>query len=433
MNHPARRFSWLLTAAAALVALPAMAGTVTGVVRNGTTNQVAPGTPITLIQLQGGMQPVAQTHADAQGRYSFSNPGIGQQPMLVRASYRGVDYLDPVAPGQSNPSVNIDVYDPTTDTSAFHVLHQIVAIEPQGNSLVIGEEFDVQNQTKPPQSFFRPRGSFEFDLPQGADLNQAEAWGPSGMPVVQATVNKGPNRYAIIFPFRPGQNGVRFSYKLDYASQQATLHLSSPYAVQMALILAPPAMKVVADGFSPSGSEHGWAVYTRQGMAANKPVSLSVSGTGPIPTPTSDNGNDGGQGQGQADGGQANSDNSVTAVAQALPPRLDSVRWIVIGGFAAMFILGAFFLWWRSRSLAAVAVAGAGASATVSAPAKTKAGPAPSAPTEDHEGALRQSVDEIKETLFRLELRRQAGTLSEEDYQAQRQRMEKTLRDLVKG
>ena len=43
------------------------------------------------------------------------------------------------------------------------------------------------------------------------------------------------------------------------------------------------------------------------------------------------------------------------------------------------------------------------------------------------------SLDELKETLFRLELRRQAGTLGEEDYEREHSRVQKHLRDLVKG
>ena len=46
---------------------------------------------------------------------------------------------------------------------------------------------------------------------------------------------------------------------------------------------------------------------------------------------------------------------------------------------------------------------------------------------------VRGSLDELKDVLFRLELRRQAGTISEEDYAREHARVETTLRDLVKG
>jgi hypothetical protein len=45
----------------------------------------------------------------------------------------------------------------------------------------------------------------------------------------------------------------------------------------------------------------------------------------------------------------------------------------------------------------------------------------------------RLSLDELKDQMFRLELRRQAGTISESDYAQQRDRFEATLRELVRG
>jgi hypothetical protein len=46
---------------------------------------------------------------------------------------------------------------------------------------------------------------------------------------------------------------------------------------------------------------------------------------------------------------------------------------------------------------------------------------------------VRGSLDELKDSLFRLELRRQAGTISEEDYARERERIDATLRNLVRG
>jgi hypothetical protein len=47
--------------------------------------------------------------------------------------------------------------------------------------------------------------------------------------------------------------------------------------------------------------------------------------------------------------------------------------------------------------------------------------------------AVHQSLDEIKDALFRLEIRHQAGTISEQEYAEQRARTEQILRELVKG
>ncbi len=409
-------FGTLLIAAA-----PAMAGTVKGVVTNGTTGKVAADTPVILLKLENGMQDVAQTKTDAQGRFHLSYPTIGQQPMLLRAVFHGVFYHSPIPPGSTDANINISVYDPTTDPGAFQVLHHIIALEPRGTNLLVGEEYDIQNKSKPPKTFYRAKGNFSFMLPAGANLGQVEAWDSSGMPVVQGTIDKGNNRYAIDFPFLPGDNGVRFSYEVSYPSSQTTLQLSSLYSAGAAMLLVPPAVNISANGFSAAGSEHGWTVYSRSTVGAGVPLTISVSGSGPPPGQNADaSGGDNSGGQGGA----------PTPVAQALPPRLNGLKWILIAGFGSLFLLGAAFLWWKSRQLAVAPSGAAVAGAPASAPPPPVA-PAPAQPAGEQQ--LRQSVDEIKETLFRLELRRQAGTLSEEEYQVQRQRMEKALRDLVKG
>ena len=74
---------------------------------------------VILIQLQGGMQPIATVKTDASGRYEFNNPQIGAAPMLVRVVYRGVNYHEPIPPGKN--VANVDVFEPTDKTSAFTV------------------------------------------------------------------------------------------------------------------------------------------------------------------------------------------------------------------------------------------------------------------------------------------------------------------------
>jgi hypothetical protein len=42
-------------------------------------------------------------------------------------------------------------------------------------------------------------------------------------------------------------------------------------------------------------------------------------------------------------------------------------------------------------------------------------------------------MDELKDRMFRLELRHQAGTIAEEEYVSERARLEQTIRGLVRG
>ncbi len=52
---------------------------------------------------------------------------------------------------------------------------------------------------------------------------------------------------------------------------------------------------------------------------------------------------------------------------------------------------------------------------------------------ENVNAAVATSLEYLKDQLFRLELRHQAGTIPDEEYASERARAEKVLRDLVRG
>jgi len=132
---------------------------------------------------------------------------------------------------------------------------------------------------------------------------------------------------------------------------------------------------------------------------------------------------------------------AATATATTIPARLDGLKWILIGGFAAIFALGFVYLLRRPQVIAAGTAdsAGSGAVATPAyeaPPSKTSTKPAAAsagAISAEVDREVRGSLDELKDNLFRLELRRQAGTISEDDYARERERIDATLRNLVRG
>ena len=198
----------------------AYAGTVTGTVTNGTTGKPAAGVDMILIQLQGTMQPVANTKTDSAGHYQFDNPSLGTGPMLIRAVYRGVTYHEPAVPGKT--VVNVQVFEPTDKASAFAVTVHFIVVQPTGSDLTVNESYIVSNKTSPPLAYFRPDGSFLFPIPQGAQQMNASAVTPNGMPVIQALTDKGNGEQAITFPFRPGETRVDLTYKIPYSGNQDT-------------------------------------------------------------------------------------------------------------------------------------------------------------------------------------------------------------------
>jgi hypothetical protein len=412
-----RRAACLLLALALLPSAVA-AGTLAGVVRNGTTGRPAAGVDVVLLSLQGGMEAVASTQTDAQGRYRFDRPEIGTAPMLVRVIYQKANYHQNLPPGRT--TADIEVFEATATQKDLQVASRLLIVQPNGPFLLVGEEYTVHNHSSPPATFAK---EFEFRIPEGAELSQVAAWGPAGMPVVQGTTTKGKNHFGVPFPLRPGENGIRISYQMPYVTNQATVGAPALYPVDALMVIAPPTMQVAGPDLRAAGNQEGYNVFTRNAVAANATLQVAVSGTAPPPQEMASSGPSTGSSTGESSGRGGTGQR-----LQTMPARIHDLQWILLAGLAALFALGTVMLVKKPSTLAA-------ATDTISAAApgtRGSDGQAAAVAAEMHR-AVHHSLDEIKDTLFRLELRRQAGTISEEDYAQQRARAEQTIRELVKG
>lgn len=160
------------------------------------------------------------------------------------------------------------------------------------------------------------------------------------------------------------------------------------------------------------------SVYSAENASPGQFVTVSVSGTAPPPAQANDG----------ADPGSGNSRTEGNVAVQTTPPRLDAVKWPLLGVLLAMFVFGAVLL----ARKPVVAGAGLPAPGAPTAGQASRPGPAESA-MADLDSATSASLDSLKERIFRLELRHQAGTITEEEYREERARTEKILRDLVRG
>ena len=432
-----KRLTFYSTAALAILALAQStpAGTVHGKVNNGTTGKPGTGVEVVLIQLQGGMQPVANTKTDPSGNFTFDNPSIGAQPMLIRAVYKGVNFHQPLPPGKD--SISVEVFEPTDDAKTISVPSHVVIFQPNGASLLVGEEYGVKNDSKPPQAFFKLDGNFETALPDNAELKQIAASGPSGMPVVQAPIEKGKNKYAISFAFRPGESEVRLSYELPYPNNKIAVKLPTLYGGGRLIVVAPPSVQLSGDGLQMAGQEQGMNIYERASVATGTTITVNLSGTAPPPSPASSPEAGGAPGRAEnVQGGDA-----PAAAIQSIPGRLDQYKWWLVGGFCVLFFFTAVLLWKKPIS---VTVAGPNLPVQHSAEEGHRA---PVTVTKSEETstssngkslasldrATANSLDALKDQLFRLELRRQAGTISDDEYSRERAKAEQVLRDLVRG
>jgi hypothetical protein len=344
-----------------------------------------------------------------------------------------------VPPGSSNVVVNI--YEPSSDSKTINVPSHVVVFQPNGSKLIVGEEYQIENKSEPPRAYFRAEGNFDFALPEKSQLQQVAASGPTGMPVVQAPIDKKNNRYSIAYAFRPGQSIVRYSYELPYPENAASVKISTIYPGGRLIVVAPPPVQVSGDGLAAGGQEQGMNVYGRDDVPAGTLVTVNVSGTAPPPDAGGGGAEQGQQGRDAQQGGGEGGGVSI----QQVPGRLDSLKWPLIIGFVCLFGLGAILLW-RKPVVAYAGPASAEESEVEQKPKKVKpmvASTAHSAPANaptngasslaDVDAAIGTSLDALKERLFRLELRHQAGTISEQEYAQERARAEKVLRDLVRG
>ena len=436
------RLALLAAFVLAPLAAIAEAGTVHGTVMNGTTGKAAAGIELVLIRLQGGMQEVAHSKSDAQGGFTFDHAGLGAQPMLVRAVYHGVNFNHALPAGST--TAQVDIYETSKDAKTISVPSHVVIFQPNGSTMIVGEEYQIENKSQPPMAFYRTEGSFDFALPENGQLQQVAAAGPAGMPVVQLPIDKKKNHYSIAFAFRPGESSVRYSYELPYTGNAATVKIPTIYPGGRLLVVAAPSVQISGDGLAPAGQEQNMNLYARQDVPRGTLVAVSVSGTAP-PTDANAAADQRQQGGQQGRDAQQGAESAEVTIQQ-VPGRLDGLKWYLIAGFVVLFAMGAILLGRKP----VMAIAGP-AAVTEDVPSvkqkKTKpsahpAQPAPTgsvAPTNgasslaEVDAAIGTSLDALKERLFRLELRHQAGTISEAEYAQERAHAEKVLRDLVRG
>ena len=427
----------ILSTIAFLLALAAAAsaGTIGGIVINRTTGKPEPNVALDLLSPTQGMTELATATSDANGHFTVTKDSIGMAPILVRATFHDVSFNTFAPPGR--PNVEVEVYDISKDPKTITIPSHIVIFQPQADKLIGAEEYEVTNASQPAVAFFRTEGNFDFAIPENGVLGQVSATTSMGMAVAQASIDKGKGRYAIAYAFRPGQTNVRLSYELPYSNNAATVKLPATYAGAKLLIVAPPGVTVTADGLTASGQEQGMMVYTHDPLPTKGVLSVSLSGVGSAAA--SDSGGQGGAQEGNSrTGGQE---------VIAAPSRLDDYKWFIFAGLAALFAMGALLL--SRKQVVAVESVDVDdappakpkkapkppkkqAAAPVAPPAKPAA-PAPANVAAAVDQHVSVSMDSLKDQIFRLELRKQAGTISEEDYGREKAKVEKLLRDLVQG
>jgi hypothetical protein len=411
-----------------LLTLSAPAQTLTGTVTNATTNKPAAGDDVVLLSLSQGMQEAGRTTTDARGQFTIKLDDASG-PHLVRAIHQGVTYHRMAPPGTT--SVEVQVYDVSKKVAGISVTADVMRFQAQGNELQGIRLFAVDNRSSPPRTQMNDQ-NFEFYLPDGASVDQAMAMTAGGQPINSSAVpQKEKNRYAFIFPLRPGETQFQLAFHMPY-SGKASINPRAIYGSQHFVVMLPKTMQFTAGQGATFQSmqdprQSDALVEVASNTTVGQPLDFSISGTGTL----SEGGGEtqGGGGETQATGGEG------TAVAGRdsrpggglgppidAPDPLEKYRWYILGGFGIVLTAGAVFILGRSRT-AAVSDMAASEIELPQAPRSAKP------KTNDRSALL---LDALKEELFQLEVEHKQGRVSPQEYEKAKAALDQTLERALK-
>ncbi len=431
-----------------IVSTFAVAETLTGTVKNGTTGKPAAGDDVVLIKLGNGMEEAARTKADSKGNFTFNLDDQG--PHLIRAIHQGVTYHRMAPPGTT--SVEVEVNDVSKKLDGISVTADVNRFQVEQGQLEVVRLFAVNNTSKPPKTQMNDH-NFEFYLPEGAKVVQSMAKTAGGQPLNSAPVPQAEkNRYAFIFPLRPGETQFQVAYQLPY-SGSATIDPKPIYGTQHLVVMFPKSMQ-----FTPSGDAHFESMNDPQQTDATvqvatltqpgQPLSFKLSGTGTLAS--NEGGGAGSEGSsGGAMGGQGADSRPGGGLGPPIdaPDPLQKYRWWIIGGFAGALFIGAFYV--ASRQRATFANTGDGSAGMdfevpnsppppprvtratpPSSPRVSAVTPAPIASSSNPRPSM--LLEALKEELFQLEVEHKQGKITQQEYDKAKAALDGTLERAIK-
>jgi hypothetical protein len=403
--------------------LPALAfaQTITGKVTNGTTNKPASGDDVILLSLVNGMQEAGRTQSDAKGNFSLKLDAPG--PHLIRVVHQGVTYHRMAPPGTT--SVEVEVFDVAKRVEGMQVTADVMRFQAQGNELGGVRLFAVNNTSNPPRTQMNDQ-NFEFYLPEGAQIDQSMAETAGGQPINSAPVpQKEKDRYAFIFPLRPGETQFQVAFHLPYTGH-ISINPRAIYGAQHFVVMLPKSMQFnpgqgAAFNAMNDPRQPDAIVQVASNTTVGQPLDFSVSGTGTL----GDSGDDS-AGTPSPVGG-ATTERSSRPGGGIGPPidapdPLEKYRWYILGGFGVVLAAGAIFVLGRSRSpLPQFAASDIEA---VDPPVAPKP-----AVTADRSILL---LDALKEELFQIEVEHKQGKISQLEYEKAKAGLDQTLERALK-
>lgn len=411
-------FLWALAEGLSAQTIP-----LSGTVENGTTGRMQPGAQVRLLLPSANMQSIARTRSGAGGKFQLALPE-NQGTLVLEAGFQGVDYFQTLPPAASQ--TQIQVFNATASSRRLRIHEMATVLQPENGDLAVVNEFVIRNRLSPPVTWYQPKGIFRFVAPRGIIPDGAQVIGPNGMPI-----RKNPHLarqagiFRIAYPLRPGETRIQISYRIPYAQKQAQVPLTALFPVDGMQVYVPPPMRFAAPGFTLAGAAEGYQVYQRAAPRGN--IIAQVSGTAAIPAAMQAKADTGsGPASNPSGAPAAGAENSApassaTAVSAGGTPRASFVerhQLTLLLGLALLAAVGMGYLLSRPDAPLA-AVSGAAALPLTAAPA-------PARPSD-------AELDQLKNELFLLEVRRHTGDIDAHEYQRRHAALAAQLRHKIQS
>jgi hypothetical protein len=414
----------------------AAAQTLTGAIKNSTTGKPAAGDDVILLKLGQGMEEGGRTKADAKGNFTF-NLDDAQSPHLIRAIHQGVTYHRMAPPGTT--SVELEVYDVGKKIEGIQVVADIMRVQVEKGQLEVTRAFAVQNSSKPPRTQMNER-NMEFYVPEGAQVVGGQAVTEHGQPVNSAPVQEGEKtRYSFIFPLRPGVTQFQVAYQLPYTGT-ANIDPKTIYPLQHFVAILPKALE-----FSPAPGTTYQAmndpnqpdanVQVASSTAVGQQLAFKISGEGTLADRVQGGGEQGSPSEGAP--AESRPGGGLGPPIDA-PDPLQKYRWYILGGFAALLVVGAVYVaskqqlanrpGSRSKSLT-VDDEDADYRVTEASDVPVRSKPLQTAGSRSPSSML---LEGLKEELFQLEVEHKQGSISQQEYETAKAALDQTLQRALK-
>ena len=339
----------------------------------------------------------------------------------MRVVHQGVNYDERASAGAA---IAIDVYDAAAEVTGVAGTIEIIRAETRGPLLHISDMIEIRNDSQPPVTQAGEH-SFETWLPAAARIDSVFAAGSgAGRGKMAVLVSARPvagqaGHYTVNFPLRPGVTKFAFNYDLPYHGRVRFVPKLA-YPLQQLAIMTPLTMKFVSRSSSIfvdlPVETRGYQVHAASHLNTGESPTFELTGAGVLPQSPAH-----GESSPRPRTAQPHPAVSVSSNSQrqkpnppvaATPPPSQANSWVLVT--VALVVLGSCGILFLRKQPGPVEA--------IKRNVRTTG--APIANASAYAMAL-------KEEIVQLEVERQRGVISGEEYESVKLAMEKTARRLL--